>query len=65
MSCWNAMVSDLSPLKGMPLLGIWIDFKPERDTEFLRSFKTLRTINGNAAAEFWKAVDAKAAEKKP
>ena len=41
------------------------DFKPERDAEILRSIKTLETINGKPAAEFWKEVDAKAANKKP
>jgi hypothetical protein len=52
-------VSDLSPLKGMPLQDIYCDFQRERDAEFLRSFKTLETINGKPAAEFWKGVDGK------
>jgi hypothetical protein len=52
-------VSDLSPLKGMLLKDIYGDFQRERDAEFLRSFKTLETINGKAAAEFWKEVDGK------
>jgi hypothetical protein len=34
------------------------DFKPERDPEILRSIKTLATINGKPAKEFWKEVDA-------
>ncbi len=61
----NTPVSDLSPLEGMPLKNLWCDFKPERDVEILRSLKTLETINGKRAAEFWKEVDAKAANKKP
>jgi hypothetical protein len=52
-------VSDLSPLKGMPLKHVLCDFQRERDAEFLRSFKTLETINGKSAAEFWKEVDGK------
>jgi hypothetical protein len=37
---------------------IWCDFKPESDTAILRSLKTLGTINGKPAAEFWTEVDA-------
>lgn len=48
---------DLSPLVGMPLTVLGLDFKPERDTEILRSIKTLQTINGKPAAEFWKEVE--------
>jgi Leucine-rich repeat (LRR) protein len=59
LNCAGAKVSDLSPLKGMPLKDLHCDFKPERDAAILRSIKTLETINGQAAAEFWKAVDAK------
>jgi len=43
----------------MPLKLLWCEFKPERDTEILRSIKTLETINGKPAAKFWKEVDAK------
>jgi hypothetical protein len=31
----------------------------QRDAEILRSIKTLETINGKPAAEFWKEVDKK------
>ncbi len=48
---------DLSLLKGMPLKHLSFDFKPERDTERLRSFKDLETINRKPAAEFWKEVE--------
>jgi hypothetical protein len=55
--CDGAAVSDLSILKGMPLKHLALDFKPERDTEFVRSFKDLETINRKPAAEFWKEVE--------
>jgi hypothetical protein len=38
----------------MPLKTLHCDFKPERDADALRSFKTLEQINGKPAAEFWK-----------
>lgn len=50
-------VSDLSLLKDMPLKNVTLDFKPERDTELLRSIKTLETINDKPVAEFWKEVE--------
>ncbi len=50
-------VSDLSPLKGMPLGALRLDFQPERDTEILRSIKTLEEINGKPVATFWKEVE--------
>ena len=56
LSCVGTKVSDLSPLKGMPLKTVHCDFKPERDAETLRSIKTLEQINGKPAAEFWKDV---------
>jgi len=43
----------------MPLKELWCDFQPERDAEILRSIKTLETINGKPAAEFWKEVEKK------
>jgi hypothetical protein len=55
----DTAVSDLSPLKGMPLKDIHCDFQRGRDAEFLRSFKTLETINGKSAAVFWKEQDGK------
>ena len=43
LSCIKAtQVTDLSPLKDMPLIRtLRCDFKPERDAEILRSIKTL------------------------
>ena len=58
-------MSDLSPLKGMPLKELRCDFKPERDAEILRSLKTLETINDKPAKEFWQEVDARTSGKKP
>jgi Leucine-rich repeat (LRR) protein len=59
LNCHAASVTDLSPLKDLPLKRLYCDFKPERDTDILRSIKTLATINGKPAAEFWKDVEAK------
>ncbi|MCX6911084.1 MAG: hypothetical protein NTY01_23995, partial [Verrucomicrobia bacterium] len=53
----KSKVTDLSVLKGMPLQKLFCDFKPDRDTKLLRSIKTLETINGLPAKEFWKRVD--------
>jgi hypothetical protein len=55
----NTKVVDLSVIKKMPLKILHCDFKPERDTELLRSIKTLETINYKPAAEFWKEVEEK------
>ena len=56
--CNGTAVSDLSPLKGMPLTDMSCDFKPFRDTEILRSFKTLDKINNKDAKLFWAEVNA-------
>jgi serine/threonine protein kinase len=48
---------DLSPLRGMPLSRLWLSFQPEQDAEIVRSLKTLHSINGKPAADFWKEVD--------
>jgi serine/threonine-protein kinase len=54
--CYSSKVTDLSPLKDLPLKDLRCDFKLARETAFLRSLKTLETINGKPAAEFWKEV---------
>jgi hypothetical protein len=64
LGCTGTQVSDLSPLVGMPLKVIGCDFKAERDAEILRSIKTLETINGKPAKEFWQEIDKKP-DKKP
>jgi hypothetical protein len=56
--CYDTKVVDLSPVKDLPLKEIRCSFDPKRDTEILRSIKTLETINGLPAAEFWKQVEA-------
>ena len=61
LNCGGTPVSDLSPIKDMPLTILWCDFKPQRDTDLLRSIKTLETINGKPAAAFWKEVEAQQA----
>ncbi len=55
--CVSTQVSELSPLRGMPLTRLSCDFKSFRDTELLRSIKTLTMINDKSAADFWKEVD--------
>ena len=57
LACSGTKVTDFSPLKDMPLKLLQCDFKPERDTEILRSIKTLETINSKPAAKFWKEVE--------
>ena len=59
LSIRSSQVTDLSVLKDMPLSELQLDFTPERDTELLRSIKTLNTINSKPAADFWKEVDEK------
>lgn len=51
--------SDYSVLKEMPLKDLGLDFKPERDTELLKSITTLETINEKPVDEFWKEVEPK------
>jgi hypothetical protein len=60
-NCRYTKVSDLSPLQGMPLKALWCDFKPERDSEVVRSIKTLEKINDKPPNQLWKEVE----EKKP
>jgi Leucine-rich repeat (LRR) protein len=55
----HTKVTDLSLLKGMPLKELTCDFRPDRDAEILRSVKTLETINGKPAAEFWTDLEKK------
>jgi hypothetical protein len=54
--CRDTPVTDLSPLKEMPLTAIACPFKAERDAAILRSITTLKNINGMLAPEFWKKV---------
>ena len=57
LHCYKTRVSDLSPLRDMPLKTLDCDFRPERDTEILRSIKTLETINGKPVGEVLNAAE--------
>ncbi len=59
LSLSGTPITDLSPLKELPLQELSCDFKPERDTQLLKSIKTLKSINGKPAAAFWKEKDGK------
>jgi Leucine-rich repeat (LRR) protein len=61
LACFGTPVTDLTPLKGMPLAELWCDFKAIRNTEVLRSLKTLEKINEKPAKDFWKEVAARQA----
>ncbi len=63
--CQITRDAGLSVLKDMPLKQLHINFQPDRDTEFLRSIKSLETINGKPVAEFWKEVEEQQAGKTP
>ena len=60
----NTKVTDISPLKQLPLNHLVFKFNPKRDTEILHSIKTLQTINDKPAAEFWKEVEDQQKRKK-
>ncbi len=51
LKCDNAKITDLSPLKELPLVELDCDFKPERDAVVLRALPKLTTINGKPKAE--------------
>ena len=53
----GSQVTDLTLLSGMPLIDLWCDFKPERDTDLLRSLTTLERINLKPAMAFWQEVE--------
>jgi serine/threonine protein kinase len=65
LDCESTQVSDLSPLRGMPLKELWCDFQAERDTEALRSIKTLEKVNGKPAQALWKEAAAKRPKRAP
>ena len=52
LNCQDTDVSNFSPLREMPLKILWFTFNPKRDSEILRSTKTLETINDQPAADF-------------
>ncbi len=49
-------VEDLSPLLGMPLIDLRLDYRPDR-ADFLRSFPKLTEINHKPAKAFWAEVE--------
>jgi serine/threonine protein kinase len=57
LSLVGSAVTDLSPIKDLPLMVIRLDFQAKRDAVILRGIRTLVTINGKPAAQFWKEVD--------
>jgi hypothetical protein len=58
ISLLHTGVTDLTPIQGMPLKQLRLDYRPDRE-KFVRSFKELELINDKPAAEFWKEVDGK------
>jgi formylglycine-generating enzyme required for sulfatase activity len=55
----NTPVADISPLKDLPLKEVRCDFQAARDAAILRSIKSLETINGKPAEQFWRELDGK------
>jgi hypothetical protein len=47
-------VTDLVPLRDLPLKRISCDFQAPRDAKILHAIKTLEEINGVPAKKFWK-----------
>lgn len=43
----------------MPLINLQTHFNVERDSELIRSIKTLETINYKPVSEFWKDLEGK------
>src|SRR5262249_46569324 len=58
LSILDIPAKDLSPLKGLALKRLRLDYRADRE-EFVRSFKGLETINDKSVADFWKEVDGK------
>ena len=54
LECSNTNVKDLTPLKDLPLVWLSCDLTGQRDVQLIRSIKTLATINGTPASEFWR-----------
>ena len=58
LSCDRTLVTNLAPLKTLPLIEFCLNLDPQRDSEIVRSIKTLGEINDLPVAEFWKQVAA-------
>jgi hypothetical protein len=52
-------VTDLAPLRDLPLTYLACDSPAPLNAKVLRAIKTLETINGKPAEEFWKDFDGK------
>ena len=63
LGVFNTRVTDLSPLEGMPLENIDLDFLPYKGLEIVRGMKTLERINGKPPADFWKEFEEKVGPK--
>ena len=46
-------VTDLAPLKDLPLSSVLCDFQAPRDAPILRAIKTLEMINDVPVKRFW------------
>ncbi|MBM3891214.1 MAG: leucine-rich repeat domain-containing protein, partial [Verrucomicrobia bacterium] len=54
LHCGKNRVQDFSPLAGLSLRELSCDFNPQRDAPVLRQIRSLQTVNGLPAGEFWK-----------
>jgi serine/threonine protein kinase len=59
LECAGTPVSDLSPLQQLPLRWLSCPVSSQRNARVLQSIKSLETINGKPAAEFWKGFSPK------
>ncbi len=57
LDCRQTRVTDFAILQTMPLQYLQADIRPERDAAILKAIKTLRLINDQPAAAFWKEVE--------
>ena len=54
----NNPITDLTPIKNLPIHILGLSYQTDRDTSILRSMKSLKKINELPVAEFWNQVDA-------
>ena len=58
LNIMGTRVTDLTPIKGLPLKRLGFDYRPDR-AEFLRSFAGLEVVNDKPVAEFRVDVEKK------
>jgi hypothetical protein len=58
ISLLHTGVTDLTPIQGMPLKRLRLDYRPDRE-KFVRSFPGLELINDKPVGVFWKEVSGK------